>query len=189
MQDKLLAILAIAIYAGFVLSSIYLFRKYREVLNEYPFERTYGALSENLRKTSEWPLSYILVFVVRRALLVGILVWNRTAVSLYGILILQLLYCVYLCGVRPMYRSENRQEVVVEYVFLLLAYFSLLFTDYISSGLTRHSIGYIQIALLMIFISYKILYIILSSLKGTWLFLKRCKNRLGRVKSGNNSEK
>ena len=85
--NLLLAVGACALYAGFVLSSIYLFRKYREVLDEWPFLRTYGALSKNLRKSSSWPLSYILVFVLRRALLVLILIWSNIAISLYGILL------------------------------------------------------------------------------------------------------
>ena len=176
--NLLLATGACALYAGFVLASIYLFRKYREVLDEWPFLRTYGALSKNLRKSSKWPLSYIFAFIVRRAALVFIVVWNHKTISLYGILLVQLLYCVYLCGVRPMYRAEHRQEVITEYVFLVLAYFSLLFTDYIPSGLTRHSLGYIQITFLMVFIGYKVLYIVVATLRGFWVFVKKCRRKL-----------
>ena len=76
-----------------------------------------------------------------------------------------------------MYRAEHRQEVITEYVFLVLAYFSLLFTDYIPSGLTRHSLGYIQITFLMVFIGYKVLYIVLATLRGFWIFLRKCRRK------------
>ena len=75
--NLLIAISVCVIYAGLVLGSIYLFRKYREVLDEWPFLRTYGALSKDLRKSSKWPLSYILAFIARRAVLVFIVVWNH----------------------------------------------------------------------------------------------------------------
>ena len=84
-----LAIGACALYAGLVLASACLFRKYRDCLGGAPFERTYGAMSKNLRKKTggKLALSYIFFFVLRRALLVFILVWGHKAISLYGILV------------------------------------------------------------------------------------------------------
>ena len=76
-----------------------------------------------------------------------------------------------------MYRAEHRQEIITEYMFLVLACFSLLYTDYVKSAVTRTSIGYVQLTLLSIFIIYKILYILLASFKGLWLYTKRCWNR------------
>ena len=175
--NLLFAIAACTVYGLFVFASIYLFRKYREVLHEPSFERTYGAMSESLRTSSMLCLSYVAVFVLRRGLLVLILVNGNKAFSLYGTIILQVLYCAYLCGIRPMYRAEHTQEIITEYMFLVLACFSLLYTDYVRSAITRRSIGYVQLTLISIFLVYKILYILFASFRGLWLFVKRCRNR------------
>ena len=175
--DLIFAILACSVYGLFVFASIYLFRKYREVMHDKPFRRTYGAMAESLRTSNAWCLSFIAMFVLRRGLLVLILVNGNKAFSLYGTIVLQLLYCTYLCGIRPMYRAEHTQEIITEYVFLVLACFSLLYTDYVKSAVTRTSIGYVQLTLISIFIVYKILYIFYASFKGLWLWVKRLRNR------------
>ena len=141
--NLIFAIVACSVYGLFVLASIYLFRKYREVMHDRPFRRTYGAMSESLRTSNGWCLSYVAMFVLRRGLLVLILVNGNKAFSLYGTIVLQLLYCSYLCGIRPMYRAEHTQEIITEYMFLVLACFSLLYTDYVKSAITRTSIGYV----------------------------------------------
>ena len=69
-------------------------------------------------------------------------------------------------------------------MFLVLACFSLLFTDYVPSGLTRHSIGYIQIMFIMLFIAYKVLYIVCGTLRGAYVFCKKCQRKMKEPKGG-----
>ena len=57
---------------------------------------------------------------------------------------------------------------------MLLAYFSLLFTGYVSSGMMRFNLGYIEMALILLFIAYKVLYIMFFTLKSLYFNTMKC---------------
>ena len=76
-ENTLLALSAVLVYAIFLLSVSYLFRKYLYNFDDTDFVKTYGALTDDLRKVSWWPLTFVFVFILRRALMVVILVQNN----------------------------------------------------------------------------------------------------------------
>ena len=154
--------------------SAYLFKRYLYNFEDKAFVQTYGALTEDLRKSSWWPLTFMFAFMLRRVLMVLILCRSDSSNSFYFIILLQLAYLVYLASIRPFYQAEQRREFATEYVLLWIAYFSLLFTGYISSGMTRFNLGYIEMTFLVLFIAYKVLYIFVVSIRSSYFFLKMC---------------
>ena len=134
--ETMLALLAIVVYSIFLFYAYYLMRRYRYNFADKAFIKTYGVLTDDLRKSSFWPLTLTFIFIIRRAIVIAILVKNHIQISLYGLLLVQFSYLIYLSGVRPFYQAEQRREILTEYALLWLAYFSLLYTGYVPSIIT-----------------------------------------------------
>ena len=94
---------AISIYSFFLLSVAYVFKKYLYNFDDKAFIDTYGALTAEMRRLTNWPMTYIYAFILKRTLLAGFLVSGNVFACLFGILLLQLAYLIYIVAVRPFY--------------------------------------------------------------------------------------
>ena len=69
-----------------------------------------------------------------------------------------------------MYKRENRQEVLAEYILLLLSYFTLMYTGYISDEGVLRLIGFGEVFACMFIIVIKVVTITVITLRS--LFVK-----------------
>ena len=120
---------------------------------------------------------YPVIFILKRAAIALLLVSGETYEQVYGMMAIQLAYILYLQAYRPMYRSENRHEVYVEYTLLFMSYITLMYTGYIAdSGLLR-LLGFSEILVCVLLVFVKAVKIALTTLKAAWLWVKRLYSR------------
>ena len=83
---------------------------------------------------------------------------------------LQLVYTAYLLYVQPMYKSENRHEVLAEYILLLMSYFTLMYTGYIADQGVLKMIGFGEVLACVFIVAVKVIKIFFTTVRS--LFFK-----------------
>ena len=87
--------------------------------------------------------------------------------------VMNLLMTIYIGGVRPFkIRAQNSVEILNEYQFSVICYFMVVFTDFIKL-VDRYQMGFIQIALIVVFFLVNMTVVLRELVKGGCLIVTR----------------
>ena len=95
-----------------------------------PRKETIGFIWENLRTISPGLRLYYVIFIIRRLIYLGLVNLSTVIYQFMGNSFMCLLYTIYITEFRP-WRGYywNNFEIAQEFVYVILNYFVILFTD------------------------------------------------------------
>ena len=166
----------VAVCASIVPFSLNFIIKNEALMEDRDFHLKYGALFTNVEKYNKpKAMYYPFVFLAHRLLMAVIIACMGFNLVLQVFLLthLNLLILCWLIIVQPMDTlHKNILELSNGFLVLMMSYFSFDFSDYVPDPQIKFKIGYIYIAIIMLFFTYNLAYQLLVVVRDYYMIRK-----------------